>query len=557
MIQKRWLACSYKCSIEMSSGHDHSSTLSSDSVKVSFNSTDAESIKKGSSWSKKKFKKHLNQISAREEGHVVDYIVRKDDDDPSIVDAHEITAGPNGLIYFSQQLHDRIGYLNTAGKVKFLDMPEGSRPHGIEFDKNGRLFISLEYQDKLAEIDPIDGTILQEFDVSFDDPSVEGVVGPHGLDVDDKGRLWYAGKSSDTLGYYDTKNDEHKSFSLTTRSNFAPNFTNGIDFNGGAAGPIYIKVDRSGTPWFVNLATNEIGKIDEDENIVLYEITGFNMNNNSRPINIFEGPNGFIWTTVEGDNSTDSSENPVREGGIAQFDPVSEEFINSYTQTRDKGAGGSTGHTANSIWFQYQEQALVELNIDEDGRRYQTTYDLPDIGQRVMHRITKGPDGNMWFTSLKEDAIGVLSTKTQAIPVFSFQDQKKNQQYLSALPDELTKLQSKPQRYKDQEALFLSSTKNAQSKATRRFTDEVTGATIWTIDSEEISVMKKSDNFTFEGLDFRVYPEANSAEDLVAVFEVTDKDSGVRTYTTDESALETESCCTDPAIVWYAHPPTL
>ena len=40
-------------------------------------------------------------------------------------------------------------------------------------------------------------------DAAFDDPSVEGVVGPHGLDVDDKGRLWYAGKSSDTLGYYD------------------------------------------------------------------------------------------------------------------------------------------------------------------------------------------------------------------------------------------------------------------------------------------------------------------------------------------------------------------
>tara|TARA_B100002052_G_scaffold50333_1_gene43441 strand:- start:323 stop:565 length:243 start_codon:yes stop_codon:yes gene_type:complete len=80
----------------MSSGHDHSSTTSSASVEISSNSTDAELIKNGTKWSKNNFKKYLNQISAREEGHVVDYIVRKDDDDPSIVDAHEITAGPMG-----------------------------------------------------------------------------------------------------------------------------------------------------------------------------------------------------------------------------------------------------------------------------------------------------------------------------------------------------------------------------------------------------------------------------------------------------------------------------
>tara|TARA_B100002052_G_scaffold98834_1_gene91302 strand:- start:4777 stop:5265 length:489 start_codon:yes stop_codon:yes gene_type:complete len=162
----------------------------------------------------------------------------------------------------------------------------------------------------------------------------------------------------------------------------------------------------------------------------------------------------------------------------------------------------------------------------------------------------------MWFTSLKQDTVGVLSTKTQGIPVFSFHDQKKDQQYLSALPDELTKLQSKPQRYRDQEALFLSSTKNEQSKATKRFTDEVTGATIWTIDSEKISAMKESDNFTFEGRDFRVYPEANSVDGLVPVFEGLDTESGLRTYSTDESALA-DSGLTDPTIVWYAKPITL
>ena len=65
-------------------------------------------------------------------------------------------------------------------------MPDGSGPHGIGWQE-WTSFYYLKFQDKLAEIDPIDGTILQEFDVAFDDPSVEGVVGPHGLDVETRG----------------------------------------------------------------------------------------------------------------------------------------------------------------------------------------------------------------------------------------------------------------------------------------------------------------------------------------------------------------------------------
>ena len=33
-----------------------------------------------------------------------------------------------------------------------------------------------------------------------------------------------------------------------------------------------------------------------------YEITGLDSDGNNRPINIFQGPEGFIWVTVEGDD---------------------------------------------------------------------------------------------------------------------------------------------------------------------------------------------------------------------------------------------------------------
>ena len=157
----------------------------------------------------------------------------------------------------------------------------------------------------------------------------------------------------------------------------------------------------------------------------------------------------------------------------------------------------------------------------------------------------------MWYTSLNQDTVGVLSTKSQGIPVFSFQDQKKDQQYLTALPDELTRLQSRTRRYSDQHLLFLSSTNNAQSKQTRRFSDELTGAMIWTIDSESISVMKKSENYTFHGRDFRVYPKAFSVDGLIPVYESIDKDTSARIYSTDQSSLSHSRHLTDPTIVWY------
>ena len=85
----------------------------------------------------------------------------------------------------------------------------------------------------------------------------------------------------------------------------------------------------------------------------------------------------------------------------------------------------------NSVWFQYQEEALVRLTVDDSGRTDQQTFPLPDIGKRVMHRIAQGPDGNMWFTSLAADVVSRLVTDQQGLPVYSFDQKHTGDQYLS------------------------------------------------------------------------------------------------------------------------------
>jgi streptogramin lyase len=511
-------------------------------------------INNGGSWSAQAFRRYFNQASRQKTGDVIDYQIRTDSDEAGVYDTHEIHASRNGLIYFTQQKHDRAGYIRPDGAIKLFEMPEGSHPHGIRLDQNNRLFITLEYQDKLAEIDPINGTILREFDISFDDPSNEGVVGPHGLAIDTEGKLWYTGKSSDVIGWVNPANGEQQKFILPTRANFGANFSHGILSN--ASGPIHVEIDQSGNAWFVNLLTSEIGRISGDGSIKFFEISGLASVDNTRPINVIPGPDGKIWVTVEGNNDASiPSDSLASKGGIARFDPITETFI-GYQQSTSKGAGGAVGATKDSIWFQYQEQSLEELTIDQNGRQFQTSFALPEIGQRVMHRITRGPEGNMWFTSLMQDTVSVLTTDNAGIPVYSFREEKGKLQYLSALPDEITGLQQDQSGYSKQEGLFLSALKGRHSVPTHRYKDNLTGRHLWTIDRRdtetELFAFKENSRYSYEGRDFRVYPNRDSADGLIPIYQAFNP----RTHSIEwsDTRKDFSKGFQDVRIAWYAEP---
>ncbi len=513
-----------------------------------------ESIGTGTEWSARAFRRYLNETSKHKIGDVIDYQIRTNTDEAGVYDTHEIYASHNGLIYFTQQKHDRVGYIRIDGSVKLFEMPEGSYPHGIRLDNDNRLFITLEYEDKLAELDPINGNIIREFDISFDDPAREGVAGPHGLAIDNEGKLWYTGKASDVIGWVDPNSGEQRRFTLPTRTNFGANFSYNILPN--ASGPINIEIDQSGDAWFVNLLTSEIGRVSKDGTIKLFEISGLESVDNTRPINVVPGPDGKIWVTVEGNNDTSiPTDSLASKGGIARFDPTTETFI-GYQQYKSKGAGGALGTVADSIWFQYQEQSLEELTIDQNGRQSQTNYDLPNIGQRVMHRITRGPDGNMWFTSLMQDTVSVLATDDAGIPVYSFRQESSKNQYLSALPDEITGLQQNNSGYINQEGVFLSPLKGRHTVATYRYEDTVAGGHLWTTEriqsGRDSFLFTEASRYQFEGRDFRVYPSRDSSDALIPIYQAFNPRTNSLEWS--DSRREFSRGFQDIQIAWYAKP---
>lgn len=501
----------------------------------------------GTPWMVEGFRDYFFAVSQRSIGDVSDYNVHLPTDG-HLYDTHEIYAGPDGMVYFTQRMHDRVGRFTLDGRVEFFDLPEGSRPHGLRFSRNGGWYVTLENFDEIVELSKKDGSIVAAYSVAFDCPQIQGIVGPHGLAIDQQNRLWYTGRTSDVLGWVDPKTGEHRRFELPTRPKIAPNFDHEL-VKPKASAPIYIDFDREDNSWFVNLQTNQIGRIDPQNQMSLFEIEGFDTDN-TRPINIFQGPDGFMWVTIEGDNSPSAENTQQSLGGIARFDPSTETF-EAYPQNLSKGAGGVLGVKDNSVWFQYQEEALVRLMVDDLGRSDQQTFPLPDIGKRVMHRIAQGPDGNMWFTSLHADVVSRLVTDQQGLPVYGFDQTHTGDQYLSALPMEWTHLLQPESGYDSPDPLFLSPSAGDEVIATSRFLDRLTGQTVWTIEGDEYETWLSSARYEWVGEDFRVYDELSDASDLIPVYRALDADDASLLQSTDPGSVDA-SIHADSSVAWYA-----
>ena len=179
------------------------------------NVTQPRPIGRGEWWSEAAFQDFFTSVVERELGNVIDYNVHLDSD-KDVYNTHEIYAGPDGMVYFTQSMHDRVGRLTLDGRVELFELPKGSYPHGIRFSEDGRLYVTLEDFDQIVELSKRDGSIITTYSVAFDNPQTEGVVGPHGFAIDPQGKLWYTGRTSDVLGWVDPATGEHRRFELPT-----------------------------------------------------------------------------------------------------------------------------------------------------------------------------------------------------------------------------------------------------------------------------------------------------------------------------------------------------
>lgn len=311
--------------------------------------------------------------------------------------------GSAAPFWITGQNYGYIARVAVDGKASFFrlqvapkkenELPE-SGPHGIAFDGQGRLWVSLEFLGLVVRVDD-NGNIVEKIDVRLELKGTDRKINPspHGIAFGADGKtIWFTGKKTSTIGKINPDHSvEH--FELPQIG----------------AVPIYLKTGPKGNMWCTELAGNKIARITTCGKITEYVIP----TPNSRPIAITPGPDGNMWFSEEAGNKV--ARINIDDGKITEF-PIPPKQQNEIL-------GGMVFDSDGNLWtHSYVDQKRPQpegpdhiIKIDKgiksavEGDWIPITYYEVRSRNTVMHRITQGPDGNIWFTELGIDKVGKLT----------------------------------------------------------------------------------------------------------------------------------------------------
>lgn len=314
---------------------------------------------------------------------------------------HEITFDANGgkTLWITGQNYDRVVRVSESGQMKLFALPKGSGPHGIEFDEDGRLWVTLEFMSQIVRLDE-EGRIVQTIDVSLPCATCpEGKLRthPHGMGFGADGKtIWFTGKSTGTIGRI-APNGTITTYPLATVGSV----------------PIYVRSGNDGTMWVTELVGNAIARITAGGTVKEFAIP----THNSRPIAIVPEPgSNNMWFSEEAGNRVARI---TPDGTITEFPiPMSQPNVI---------LAGLTFDSDRNLWVQQyvNQNAPTPANPSPAGSDHIvkidksilsatditnvpiTFYKVPTT-QTIMHRILQGPDGNIWFTELGVNKVGKL-----------------------------------------------------------------------------------------------------------------------------------------------------
>lgn len=318
---------------------------------------------------------------------------------------HAAPAGSSPVFWVTGQTHDALARVTLDGAPTFFALPVGSGPHGIVFDAAGNLWVTLEFSGQVAQIDQNTGAILRTIDVTLHAAGASAPLNthPHGLGLAPDGRtLWFTGKATGTVGRIQFADDGAASvahFALPTVGSV----------------PIYIVAGPDGAMWCTELVGNQIARVTQDGIVTEYPIPTYN----SRPIAIVPGPDGAsMWFSEEAGNKIGRID--VATGALVEFplpmlhantilaalafDSAGNLWTQAYVNPNNPYPAGADAIVRIDAAIQ---TAATSGQVGDLSNVPVTFYEVPTL-DTVMHRITQGPDGAIWFTELHADQLGRL-----------------------------------------------------------------------------------------------------------------------------------------------------
>lgn len=311
---------------------------------------------------------------------------------------HDLLYHSNGFVYVGDNLQDRLYEINPeTGEYKLFKLKrESSDEHGglmarrlssfpkheafagihslAESKKDGHIFITTSYQQRLVEFDPVSKV--------FTNHMMDEGYYPHTIRVDKQDRVWFTMALSNQIAMFDRTSKEFTLFDLPSRStkegltvsamgviltliDWGLPLANWFSIDEQSTGvplPYGIDITPNGDIWFARLHADSIGKIDGKTLEITMMDTPF-----AGPRRLRSDANGNLWIAA------------FPESMIVKYDPKANTFTNYPLPVYPLGSESpyslNVDLLRNTVWVNGNtSDALYSYNIDENKWQH---YPLP------------------------------------------------------------------------------------------------------------------------------------------------------------------------------------
>jgi virginiamycin B lyase len=281
----------------------------------------------------------------------------------------EITTGPDGALWFTEETGNKIGRITTAGSFSEFSVPTAaSFPIGITAGPDEALWFTESGGNKIGRITTAG---------SFSEFSVPTAASePIGITAGPDGALWFTEVFGNKIGR------------ITTAGSFSE-----FAVPTAASAPFEITAGPDGALWFTENEGNKIGRITTAGSFSEFPVPTLG----SQPQLITAGPDGALWFTERVGNKIGRI---TTAGSFSEFSvPTAASFPIEITAGPD-GALWFTEQFGNKIGRITPAGIISEFAVP-------TAFSRP-------FGITAGPDAALWFTEFLGNKIGRITTGAQA-----------------------------------------------------------------------------------------------------------------------------------------------
>ncbi len=296
----------------------------------------------------------------------------------------EITVGPDGNLWFTEESSNKVGTLTTGGKfIEFQVPTSGGALLGIAAGPDGNVWFTEYFGNTIWRITP--AGILTPFSI----PTAGSA--PYGITAGPDGNLWFTERFANKIGRI-TPGGVFSEFPIPSTNSQPFKITVGPDGN--------LWFTESGDENGVFVGQSKIGRITLNGVITEFPVPTAR----SAPIGITAGSDGNLWFTEAW--AAVSQIGRITPAGVVTEYPLPTAASSPLLIT-----AGPDGN----LWF-------TEGDANQIGRITTSgavaEYPVPTPGS-LPQGITAGPDGNLWFTETAANQIaranfGVFYNPTNA-----------------------------------------------------------------------------------------------------------------------------------------------